>query len=77
MAIDDGIQMIKEIYNKQHEEKAYRLYTSIYPNMTKETYVTFEEFYKPQQRNVESTDTKSAEEILKEVQETMNSNEWG
>lgn len=76
MNIDEGMQMIQQVYEKQREEKAYQLYIASYPNMTKETYVTFEEFYKPQQRNEESTDTKSSEEILKEVQETMNSHSW-
>lgn len=71
------MQMITQMYAKHYEELAYRLYLSVRPNMTEKTYQTFEEFYQPQKKKEESTDTKSAEEILKEVQEAMDSNEWG
>lgn len=75
MDIDDGVQMINEIYTKQREDKAYQLYLSIRPNMTEENYVTFEEFYNPQKQN-EVTESKTSSEILNEVKEMMNSHSW-
>lgn len=76
MNIDDGVKMVNEIYLQKRQDKAYQLYVAAYPNMTKESYVTFEEFYKPQKQNEEPVETKSAEEILNEVKELMNSHSW-
>lgn len=76
MEIEEGVEMIQVMYEKQREERHFTLYASIYPKMTKETFIQFEEFHKPQKEIEKSTDTKSAEEILKEVQETMNSHSW-
>jgi len=76
MSVDDGIQMINEIYSQRRQDKAYQLYVAAYPNMTKESYMTFEEFYKPQKVNEEPVEVKSSEEILKDVKELMNSHSW-
>lgn len=58
------------------EERNFTLYATQYPNYTEDNFIQFEDFYKPQKIN-EVDETKSAEEILNEVKETMDSNEWG
>ncbi len=75
MDIDDGIQMISQIYEKQREDRHFTLYASQYPHMSEENYITFEEFYKPQKAN-EVVETKTSEEILADVKELMNSHSW-
>lgn len=75
MDIEEGIELINHIYEKKREDKAYQLYSSLYPNMTKETYITFEEFYKPQKQD-EVVEAKTADEILNNVKELMSSHSW-
>lgn len=76
MNVEDGIEMITHIYEKQREERNFTLYAATYPNMTKDNFIQFEEFYKPTRRN-ETLEEKTSEEILNEVKEAMDSNEWG
>lgn len=66
-------KLLINAYEKQSEEKAWQLYLTKYQHMTEENYVPFDEFYKP--KRVEETN-KSAENILAEVREMMNSNDW-
>lgn len=73
---EDGIDMLKTAYAEQREEKAYRLYLALRPNMTEKDYVTFENFYQPEKENEEPEEDKTAEEILQGVKEIMNSHSW-
>lgn len=68
--------MLQSALNKEAESKAYQLYLSVRPNMTEETYQTFEEFYQPQKVTKAPESKKSAEEILLDVKEIMNSHSW-
>lgn len=68
--------MIRKASEKKKEERAWQMYLTQYSNMTKETFIPFEEFYKPQKRNQQVVKEKSAEEILLEVKEILNSNNW-
>ena len=65
----DGIELIAKAREKREEEKAFQLYTARFTYMDQESYIPFEEFYKPQQ---EVAENKSTEEILQEVRETLN-----
>lgn len=72
MNVEDGIEMIAQIYEKQREERSFSLYATQYPNMTEENFIQFEEFYKPRKKQ-EVVEVKTAEEILKDVREMMDS----
>lgn len=74
MDIDDGIGIIKKADEKHVEERAFQLYTARYPWMTEKNFITFEEFHKPQ--NNEQYEQKTADEIINDVREMMNSYEW-
>jgi benzoyl-CoA reductase/2-hydroxyglutaryl-CoA dehydratase subunit BcrC/BadD/HgdB len=76
MDIEDGIQMISQIYEKQREDRHFTLYVSQYPHFTEENFITFEEFYKPHKQADEVVETKSSQEILADVRELLNSNNW-
>lgn len=69
-------RLLTEAYKKSNEERAWDLYLTKYPNMDEKTFKSFDEFYKSPQENEESTDTKSAEQILNDVKDLMNSHSW-
>lgn len=69
-------RLLTEAFKKNSEEKAYQLYTSIYPNMTKETFIPFEKWYVPQKKQ-STVEEKTSEQILAEVREIMNSHSVG
>ena len=70
---EEGYDFIKVAHEADREEKAWQLWVSIYPNMTKENYISFEEFKNsiiPKGCNsVENLDT---EEILDKVNSIIN-----
>lgn len=76
MEIEEGVELINHIYEKKREEKAYQLYTSIYPNMTTETYIPFEDFYKPEKQGEETEDVRTVEDILNDVKDVLDSRSW-
>ncbi|ALY08073.1 hypothetical protein BhaS171_00017 [Bacillus phage vB_BhaS-171] len=66
--MEDGTDLIIKALQKRAEERAFQLYTVKYQQMDKENYISFEDFYNPQQPKVES---KSEEEILKDVKRIL------
>lgn len=66
---DELIEIIQMIYEERNDKKMWELYLCVYPNMTKETYVSFEEFKKPKP----SKPKKTKEEILNDVRLIMDS----
>lgn len=68
LEILDGIHLIAKAREKEVEEKAWDLYLAKYTMMDEESYVPFDEFYKPKQ----PIENKTAEEILNDVKETLN-----
>lgn len=58
---------------KQHEEREFVLYSTIYPNMTQENHISFKEYYKgiPKRR-----DTRKAIEIVEDIINTYDETEW-
>ncbi|WP_207733702.1 hypothetical protein [Clostridium celatum] len=70
---EDGYDFIKVAYESDKEEKIWQLWTSLYPNMTKENYISFEEFKNSiipsGQAEIENLDK---EEILDKVNDIIN-----
>jgi len=69
-------RLLNEAFKKSEEERAWGLYLTQYPNMDEKTFKPFEEFYKPKEQNQAVEETKTAEEILNNVKELMNSHSW-
>lgn len=68
MDVMDGIELILKAYEKRAEERAFTLYASRYGWMDKESFIPFNEFHNPEKP---VTENKSVEEILKEVENTL------
>lgn len=73
MDVYDGSEIIKKAMEKQAEDKAFQLYLTRFGDMTEETYMPFEKFYNP---NSVEEEQKTADEILADVKELLNSTEW-
>lgn len=58
-------------------EYAFRIYLASYPNMTKETFKTFNEFYEEIKPKKVELDTRSEDEIMQEILEIEKSFEKG
>jgi hypothetical protein len=54
---------------KEDENFARKMYISIYPNMTKETYIPFEKFYERKEKKKKKKQTQ--EEILEDIKNIM------
>ncbi len=70
---EEGYDFIKVAHEADREEKAWQLWTNLYPNMSKETYISFEEFKNSiipyGEGEIENLDT---EEILDKVNSIIN-----
>lgn len=64
----DLIEIINMIKTEEQEEKMWDLYCAIYPKMTKETFISFDDF-----KNPKIKPKKTKEEILNDVRLIMNS----
>ena len=65
-----AVELIAKAYEEKLKENVFTLYTSIYPNMDEDNFISFNEFY-----SILTTDKRSADEILEEVEEVLNF-EW-
>ena len=63
-----SIEELFELLVLLKKEKMWQLYLAIYPKMTKETYMTFEEFVKPAPK----ISKKSIEKIEKDTEMIIN-----
>lgn len=66
MDFEDGFELILKAFEKREEEKAWQMWLTLYPNMTKEKFMSFSEYY---QKLRQPISTRSTEEILAEVEE--------
>lgn len=66
LSVDDISELIDVIFEKKQEERAWDMWISVYPQMNKDNFVKFSEFYKKQTNPVT---TQSAEDILREAEE--------
>ena len=70
MPFEDGLEMIIEAFKKKNEERMWAMYLMQYQHMTKESYVSFEEFYAPKTEQTVD-ENKSVDEILDEVESIL------
>jgi len=60
--MEDFIDLYITAINKQSEDRAFTLYAAKFPYFTEETYVSFEDLYKP-----DAPPKQTAEEIIEDV----------
>lgn len=65
LPIDDFVQLIAKAIEKQEESKAWDMWLTKYPNMTKDTYVPFKQFFQTQKQPISK---RPKEDILKEAE---------
>lgn len=64
--METGVSLIKKAMEEKQKEAIFELYKSIFPNMTEETYISFEEYYL-----MCVQEEKTTEEIIKETEELL------
>lgn len=68
MDYKSAIKLINKAYEKDLEDKVYQMWLTLYPNMDKNNFISFEDFKaKVMIKNIQSLS--SAEDVLKEVSE--------
>lgn len=60
------VKAILHAYEKQDEQKAWAMWIAIYPNMNKENFMPFSEFYEMAKQSV---DSRSTHELLAEFEQ--------
>lgn len=68
LSIKKITRLLMKSYEKQKENSAWELYLTIYPNMTEETFIPFEDYYNKKRMKIRD---KTEEEILKDVKEII------
>lgn len=63
------MELIQELQKNIREQKAWDMWLARYQHMTKEDYISFEEFYNP--KSEQKTSVKSQTEILKDVKSIL------
>ena len=72
LGIEDGAALLKEAYRQYRDERYWSLYCQLYPKMTEETFMTFEDFKGSQQKTKQPKRT--AAEILTATAKMYNEN---
>ena len=67
LTFDYGIDIIKAGRKEEHKNKMWALYVNLYPDMTEETFMQFDEFMKRVTGKKSTEKTHSKEEILENV----------
>jgi len=62
--IDTGVRLIAKARERREESRLWQLYCCIYPNFTKETFVTFDKFCR---KTTRKASVKSKEQIVMET----------
>lgn len=73
--IDVGMELIFKAYEEREKEKLFKLYSNIYPYMTEETFITFEEYYNECLIN-SNQNQKTATEIIEEIKDMYENTAW-
>jgi hypothetical protein len=68
-----GIALLKKAMEKDTKEYAFRIYLAGYPNMTKDNFKTFNEFWEDIKPQNIVLDKRSEDEIMQEIIEIENS----
>ncbi|MCK9191257.1 MAG: hypothetical protein M0P10_06915 [Sphaerochaetaceae bacterium] len=69
MPFHRAIKLINKANIEREKDKLFALYTSAYPHMTKENYMSFDEFAEKAMPSEKHYDTRSKEEIMDEIEE--------
>lgn len=75
MDIEDGLNIIIKAFKNDTKDKLYELYLTKYPNMDRDNYISFEEFYKKCTVTQVNTN-KSKEEIYDNVKNILKNNKF-
>lgn len=70
MDAEDGLNIIVKAFKNESKDKFYKLYLTQYPNMDKDNYISFEDFYK-QSTTKRINTNKNKEEIYKNVENIL------
>ena len=65
LEIDDFISLIAKSFEKKEERKSWEMWLTLYPNMTKENFMPFSEFFNMQKQKISK---RPKEDILDEVE---------
>ena len=77
--LEFGLQLIVEATRQKARDEAYLLYVAVYPNMTKESFTTFDKFFpmdRPSGRQRTMGKKESAEEVITKVDKIMENTTW-
>lgn len=67
-----GIKFLKKAMDEETKEYSFRIYLAAYPNMTKENFKSFNEFWEEVKPENIVVDSRSEEEIMQEIIEIEN-----
>ncbi|HEY5555862.1 hypothetical protein [Acetobacterium sp.] len=67
MPYRSAAKLIIKAAEQNTKDLLFKLYNSIYPNMGKKTFVSFDEFYKKAVPKKIELDTRSKDEIMQEI----------
>ena len=63
--VDEFVRLINKSLEKREERKAWEMWLTLYPNMTKENFMPFSEFFRMQKEPISK---RPKEDILEEVE---------
>jgi len=69
MPYRDALKLIKKAQKQNQKEMLFDLYASAYPHMTKENYMTFEDFLEKSTGEYKNYNSQSTEELMAEIEE--------
>ena len=75
MDVETGGELIIKAYQEKEKEKAWQVYLTVYPKMTEETFVSFDDWMEEMISRKESNE--SVEEILVGVKDILDSYQAG
>lgn len=73
MDVDAGLRMIGKAIEKEREKRHWDQWIANLPHMTRKTFVPFNRFYRPQRPGDREVASKSATEILADVDSLLDS----
>jgi len=63
--VDEFVRLINKSLEKREERKAWEMWLTLYPKMTKENFMPFSEFFNMQKKSISK---RPKEDILEEVE---------
>ena len=69
-----GINMIIEAMNQKRRDESYILYASLYPNFTKENFITFDQYYNKSSNKSHGSMELDKNKVMNKVSSIMETN---